>query len=964
MVFKLIESQELTDIHSTGHLYQHEVTGAQLLYLSNGDRNKSFTIGFRTPPHSDDGITHIIEHSVLNGSAKYPSKEPFVELIKGSMNTFANAITFSDKTIYPIASTNDKDFWNLMGVYLDAVFAPNFVEDPQILAQEGWHYHLENAEDDLIYKGVVYNEMKGATASPEVQLYHKMTQALYPGTPYAFESGGAPSAIPSLTQEKFVKYYKEHYHPSNSLTVLYGDLDLEHAFTILEEYFSTYQKQEPINLSFELQVPEEREVEGTYSITEGDDPDQKDYLCLAWHTSLSDNVQEVMALNILADILFGNLHSPLKKALLEAEVAGDVSGQSDACGYTHLVSLTAQYTSADKMPLFKKVVRDTMIQLVEEGLDRELVQASINKISFLLKESVISESNPRGVLYALSSYQTWLYGGSAYAKLQFNDLIEEISQLADKGFFEKLIKEKFLDNDHQVAVILRAEPGLNDRTEANLHQELQAYKAQLSSEQVADLVTQTQALIERQEKEDDPADLAKIPSLSKEDLSSETDSSDLEEITLETIPNKLYFSDQFTSGIDYLSVFLDTHDFAIEEYPALSLLASLIGQMSTEDHDFDQLQKQIDINTGGIVALLSVTETLSGLVTTQFKLFGRSLEDSFEKMLQLMKEILTKTQLNDQKLVQQVIQELISGFEERINFSANGLAIKRALSQEKASMKLEDMIRGIDFFNYIKDCRQAFKEGRGQEVVDQLNEIYDRLLSRDRLSFLYIGNKERLSQVKAGLEAHFSDLPEREMGPRVDYQPGKKQREAFITAQDVNYVGLALNARGKIDYNGANRVLNNYLNFSYLWNNIRVKGGAYGAGINMDRMSNFFMMSYRDPNIFKTIETFKSIAEYIKQINLSEAELLKNIIGALSPLDRPKSAYDLGDEAYSYHLMGMTYPMMQQLKEEIIATSNEDLKNFASQYEQAIADYSLAVIGNKAQIEKEKDLFDAVYELY
>ncbi|MGF3213554.1 insulinase family protein [Facklamia sp. P12945] len=964
MTFNKIESQNIPDIHSVGHLYVHEETGAQVLYLENEDKNKSFTIGFKTPPYSDNGITHIIEHSVLNGSKKYPSKEPFVEIIKGSMNTFVNAMTFADKTIYPVASTNDQDFSNLMSVYLDAVFEPNLRQNPQILAQEGWHYHLEKAEDELIYKGVVYNEMKGAMASPDDQMYHAMSQSLYPDSIYQYESGGLPSAITDLTQKEFVDYHQEYYHPSNSLTVLYGDLDINHAFERLEEYFSGKGKTPAVDLKFNIQEPSQKEINKHYSITEGDDPADKDYLCLAWHVSTADRLLEAMAFEILEEILFGNNQSPLKKALLDAEIGGDISGGHDLPGYTEVFMILAKYSSANKMEDFKKVVKETLAKLVDEGIDPAIIQASINKISFRLKERVISESRPRGLFYTLSAYQTWLYDFSPFDILSFSERLTELRKLAKEGYFEKLIEEKLLNNNHRVAITLEASPGLSDQKEAKQDQELQAYKSQLSQQEVEDLVASTQALIERQVSVDKSEDLAKIPMLTKEDLTTETEELPLTINPLEKSQGKFYHADQFTSGIDYLSLYWDIRDLEVEEYSRLSLLAKLMSGLATKNYSSDQLQQQMDTHTGGILASVDIVPKLDGSIQTYFALNGKALEASSDHLIDLMQEIMTSTLIEDQQEILRIIQELIAGFENRINFGAHVLALKRALSQYKPALKLEQMTSGIDFFNYLKECRDLLKEGKGDRLLDQLKTSYQKILNFNRLNILYTGNQERASLVKNKVLKAFNQLPSKDLGPLQTYPSGKKQNEAFVTAQDVNYVGLAADASDHLQYSGASKVLSNELNLGYLWNTIRVQGGAYGSGYGHDRLGSLYMMSYRDPNIRQSVESYLAIPAYVRQLELSESELLKNIIGSLSPLERPKSAHEKGVEAFTLHLTGLDYRMISQLKEEMIAVTNEQLNDLADGLENALQDYTLAVIGNKAKIEKDKDLFDVIYELY
>ncbi|MDN6162272.1 MAG: insulinase family protein, partial [Atopostipes sp.] len=624
MTFKKTESQELNDIQSTGHLYTHEETGAQVLHLKNNDPNKAFTIAFKTPPYSDNGITHILEHSVLNGSKKYPSKEPFVELIKGSLNTFVNAMTFPDKTIYPVASTNQKDFRHLMGVYLDAVFQPAFIENPQILAQEGWHYHLEDPSDDLIYKGVVYNEMKGATASPERQLNQEVTAKLYPDSLYAFESGGDPKAIPTLTQEEFVRYHTRYYHPSNSMTILYGDLDLEKAFEDLEEYFSGKGKlEETVDLAIEIKEPKKTYYEKSYSITEGDDPANKDFLALAWHTALPTDILDGFGLSILEEILLGNNQAPLKKALLDAEIGGDINGGTTDIGYPRAFMVSAKYSDAEKIDAFKKVTENTLKDLVKEGIDEELIEAALNKVTFETKEMAISEDNPRGVLFAITALSSWLYDEDPFINLDFSKYLDELAEKAKSRYFEKLIQEKLLNNPIRIELALKADPGKNDRLEAEVQKKLADYQESLSNTEINKIVEKTKALIKRQNTPDKAEDLAKIPRLSREDLTTDVPEYPLDIRTLFKFNNgqtDFYHAEQFTAGIDYLDLYFDIRDLPQEDYSLLSYLAKILTHLETENYDVAKLQSEINTHTGGIHGKISIFEDDEGLVQPYFVL--------------------------------------------------------------------------------------------------------------------------------------------------------------------------------------------------------------------------------------------------------------------------------------------------------------------------------------------------------
>lgn len=969
MTFKKTKSKNLKDIQSTGHLYIHEETGAQVLHLKNDDPNKAFTIAFKTPPYSDNGVTHILEHSVLNGSKKYPSKEPFVELIKGSLNTFVNAMTFSDKTIYPVASTNQKDFRHLMGVYLDAVFQPAFIHNPQILAQEGWHYHLEDPTDELIYKGVVYNEMKGATASPERQLNQAVTARLYPDSIYQYESGGDPKDIPSLSQEEFVDYHERYYHPSNSLTILYGDLDLETAFTDLEEYFTGKGKlNQSIDLTVKAEAKEKTYYEESYSITEGDDPKDKDFLALAWHTALPSDTLDGFGLSILEEILLGSNQAPLKKALLDAEIGGDISGGTADVGYPKAFMLTAKYSQADKMGKFKKVVEESLQKLVDEGIEEELIQAALNKVTFETKEMAISEDNPRGVLFGITALSSWLYDEDPFINLDFSQYLDELAQKAKEGYFEKLIEEKLLNNPLRIELALKAEPGKNDRLEKEVKEKLANYKESLSDKEIDKIVQKTKALIKRQNAPDKAEDLAKIPSLSRKDLSS-----DVEDYPLEIQPlfkfekdqTDFYHAKQFTAGIDYLDFYFDISDFSQEDYQVLSYLSKVLTHLGTEKYDLTKLRSEIDTHTGGISGRLSIFENNDGLVQPYFVLSAKALESSLDKLIELIKEIMKNTQFTDLNEIKKLTQAQISNFEGAINNQAHLLAANRALSQVKETAKLGELTSGIDYFNYLKEVLKELKEDRNShDLTKQLTTFLGKLLNKRRLNILYTGSTERAKLVKEKTKESFSTLNSKEIGKRAELRTGEKQNEAYITAQDVNYVGIGANSQKILDFNGLTKVLGTAIRFDYLWNEIRVKGGAYGSLYQQRRKGQTALASYRDPNIKETVDVYKELPGYIKNLYLSEEELNKYIIGTISPLEQPKSAHSKARAALSRLKNSLSREDIITLKKEILNTQADDFSKLAPKFEKLLDKKTTVVIGNKAKIEEEKELFDEINPLY
>lgn len=963
MTFKLIETRDLADIQSVGRLYQHEETGAEVLRIENNDPNKAFTIGFKTPPYNDNGIAHIIEHSVLNGSKKFPSKEPFVELIKGSLNTFVNAMTFSDKTIYPIASTNQQDFINLMTVYLDAVFQPKIYSDNQIMQQEGWHYHLENPEDELIFKGVVYNEMKGATASPESRLYHEVLKALYPDTFYALESGGLPSAIPSLTQEEFVSFHKKYYHPSQSLTVLYGDLDEKVAFELLEEYFEgAGAVTEQTDLAIDVPYVSNQTVLSNYSITEGDDAQNKDFLSIGWHATVAEDILEGFALETVIDVLFGNNQSPIKKALLEADVAGDISAYFDQVGYFSMINVTAKYTTIDKLPEFSRIINESLQKIVEEGIDLELVHAALNQFAFRQKELVISESNPRGVLYAMTAYQTWLYDLNPFDNFEFTRYFEEMRRRFEDGYFEELVQLYLLENDHRVEIALKAEPGLNDAQEKELHQKLQDYKASLTEDEINQMVETTRALIERQSTPDSEEDLAKIPSLTREDLTTDTEDYPID-ITPLKAGGSFYHAEQFTAGIDYVDILFNIEDFATEDIIWLNILARLLGKLPTINYSIKDILTKIDLYTGGINTTVQVFEQ-KGANKLYFTIRGKALEEMDHQLIGLMHEIAINTKFNQTDEMIKILQSTLSDFEQTINRSSHRLAAQRALSQLTATAKLGEIISGIDQYQFLKGLLVQLKSDKANEVVEKLTEIYQRFANQARLNVFFIGDKERKEVLAEKIFAKFEDLPIATLGAKQVFLPGMLQKEAFITSQDVNYVGLAGKLADDFKLTGEYHVLGNALNYDYLWNNVRVKGGAYGSMYGLQRNGSMTLTSYRDPNIAKTLNVYKALPDYVAQLSITEADLFKYMIGTMSDLNQPMSAAAKGNMAFILYHLGITQEDRKKIKEEVLATTLDKLKILTENYQRLLSNPAIAVIGNKAQIEAIKDEFNVIFELY
>lgn len=965
MTFNIIETQTLTDISAEGTVYQHDKTGAKVIILENDDTNKAFTIGFTTLPYNDNGIAHILEHSVLNGSKKYPTKEPFVELLKGSLKTFLNAFTSPDKTVYPVSSTNQQDFHNLMSVYLDAVFQPNLYHDHQILQQEGWHYHLENTDDELIYKGVVYNEMKGAFASPEYKLYREVAKALYPNSIYYYSSGGDPDAIPSLTQEEFVAFHQQYYHPSNSITVVYGNADKEDALSLLEDYFSKYDAlSERMSPTFEPKIPTSSSVTSPYSLSPNENPQNRDYLSTAWHVGTVEEELDLYGLDILGQILMGNQVSILKKALLQTGLFGDVWYSYQSLGFPSFFAIESSFTSREHVAQFNKTIDDTLTKIVEDGLDPKVVEAALNLNEFKLREMLISQGNPKGIMFALNILGNAMYDQPVLAPLHFSEKFAKLRELASQGYFESLIERKLLHNKHRVSVELVATPGKNDAQEKQVLADLKAYKAQLSDTQLHDIVNETNALIQRQVTPDKPEDLATIPTLTKSDLS--TDFS-LAPFTAETLSNgvALYHSEIFTSGIDYMTWYINVDDFSPEELSTLSFVSELMREQAVGNLSAEDFQTQKDLYTGGIAVQIAATQNRDGSFSNQLVMTGKSLEGFFDKLIELMNGMLCHSNFNETNRGKEIVNVLLNDFNQGIANSAHSIAMSRALAQVSEKAVTKEMTGGIAFYQYLKKLAPQFDVEDSIETVYQtFKSLYHKLANRQRVSILYIGPKARLSSMKEQLVAWSNSLPVYEVGEKVTIQTLPRQKEAFIAAQEVNYVALASKTPQDYEYSGRDAILSSILRFDYLWNAIRVQGGAYGAIYQHTQLGDWLLGSYRDPNILNTLAVYQAMPQFVQDVEVSSRELVKHTIGAFAPLEAPLSAYEKGLQAFNYYRNGWDANDTMKLKESILNTSMDTIHEMHAMLTTMLENASIVVIGNATKINESSTEFDMISSLF
>ena len=678
--FAVDRSRYIPELHNQAYELHHVQSGARLLYIQNDDDNKVFSISFRTTPSDSTGVPHICEHSTLCGSRKFPLKEPFVELVKGSLNTFLNAMTFPDKTMYPVASRNAADFKNLMDVYLDAVFFPNMIKDKQVLMQEGWHYHLDSADDDLTYRGVVYNEMKGVFSSPDSQMERHVMDALFPDTTYGVESGGNPDDIPNLTQEGFAAFHAKYYHPSNSYIFLYGDMDIDQTLAFIDgEYLSQFQAQTIDSAIGRQACPGSQVQTFPYGIATGEKTDHKTLHSLTYVIDDALDPTVAMAFKVLTYVLLQSPAAPLKKALVDAGLGKDISGDFQDGLLQPLWGISVNGSDPDKQDKILPIVRDVLSNMVRDGLDKTLLTGALNRTEFILREADFV-GRPKGLIYGIRCMDTWLYDMDPLAALSYEGSLDVLRRGIDNGYFEGLIQKYILDNPYYALVSLVPEPGLTERHDKALADKLAAYKASLSKEEIDAIVADSQALQKRQATPDSPEALETIPTLTRDDLEKKADTIAMEQQDVGGVP-VCYVPDE-TNGITYVNAYFDLHGLTREEISYVYLLSDLIGDMDTTDHTYGDIASLIDLYTGGIDYSVSAfsnrTDNKDYMPVFRFK--AKGLTQNLDKLVDLLKEISLHTVFTNKDRLVELVEETKAGWDMDAFRRGHTIVMHRVLS--------------------------------------------------------------------------------------------------------------------------------------------------------------------------------------------------------------------------------------------------------------------------------------------
>lgn len=963
--YEILDEHRVEDVQSDGFILRHKKSGARIAILSNNDDNKVFYIGFRTPPEDETGVPHIIEHTTLCGSKKFPVKDPFIELAKGSLNTFLNAMTYPDKTVYPVASCNDQDFKNLMDVYLDAVFNPNITKYEEIFKQEGWHYELTGKDDELKINGVVYNEMKGAYSSPDEVLSSQIYRSLFPDNTYSKDSGGNPEYIPKLTYEAYLDFYHKYYHPSNSYIYLYGDMDVVERLEWLDkEYLSLYDyKKVNSEINKQPAFDEIKNVEAQYSITMDDSQENKTYL--SYNRVVGDSLDEMLyqAFDVLDYALVSSPGAPVKQALIDAGIGDDVYGSYDAGILQPVFSFVAKNANASQADEFESIIENTLKEVVKTGINKEALLAGINSSEFKFREADFGQF-PKGLLFGLNCLDSWLFDDmKPFIHLECLGTFAKLRKAVDTDYFEKLIQEYLLDNTHGSSVTVKPKRGLGNEREEALAKELSNYKASLSDEEIKKLIEDTEHLKKYQEEPSSDEDLRKLPMLTRADM--KKNAMAFSNIEDELLDVKVVRHDIESNGIDYISFLFDAGDFAQRELGYLGFFTNALGLVSTEKYSYTDLANATNIYTGGISTGTASHPDIKDRnnFVFKFEVKLKVLEKNLDKALELMEQMLLSSDFTDTKRLGELVAQIKARLQANLSSSGHLVAAMRSMSSFSRYALYQDELKGIAFYRSICHIEKELSESP-KSVSDKLAAIARKLFARNRMLISFTGNNEAYGNAKPSLEkviAGFNKMSAIGNQAEVHFNTAK---EAFIDASQIQYVAKTGDfiCEG-YEYTGALRLLRIILSYDYLWINVRVKGGAYGCMNTFLRSGESYFVSYRDPNLSDTLDVYDRIPEYIKSFSPDERDMTKYIIGTFSALDTPMNPEAKGSRSLSAYLEGITYEQIQKERNEILNAQPEDIRRLADLVKAVLKKDSICVIGNENMIKESAGLFENVEKL-
>jgi Zn-dependent M16 (insulinase) family peptidase len=961
--FKLLEETKIDEIQSVARVFYHVKSGARLLHLENKDDNKVFSIAFRTTPTDSTGLPHILEHSVLCGSRKFQTKDPFGDVAKSSLNTFLNAMTYPDKTMYPVSSRNHSDFMNLMDVYLDAVLYPNIYKNHNILRQEGWRYEIDEETDRLSYNGVVYSEMQGAFSSPEQVLAENIYSSLFPNTTYAFVSGGDPEVIPQLTQEDFEKFHSKYYHPSNSYIYLYGDQDLWKCLKFINDNYLVNFNAIEIPSHIDDTDKFERTIEQTFEYpisAEGND-ENKGFLALNFACGESRDGEINLAMKILYNLLIESSASPIKLALLKEGIGESILTFNDMnMDSTKQLIFTVPVKNVDinKKDLFKKVVFNTLNSLVNNGIDRSLLEASINSIEFNLREADYWGSANKGLFYGIKLMDSWLYDCSPLVHLEYENNLNKIKNSINNNYFENFIKKYILNNNHCSLVTLKPVKGLAERKAKALEEKLQNYKASLSEKELKDIREISRQLKIAQTAQDTEAAKDTIPKLAIEEVSTKVE--EIPQVVTNEKGVTILSHNMHTNKIAYINLLFDASIIKDEHISYLALLRDVLSELDTEKRTYSELVTAISRKTGGITFNTEVYSEKHNIDVYHPKFIVKSkvLLENIPYSFKLINEIITSTKFNNTKRVKEIIQEIKSKLQVYNINSGHKVAAQRAYACFSKSDKYREMIIGASYYEFLCDLEKNF-ESKQEEIQNNLKEVYKTIFNKKNLLISFVGGEEEKQELISNINIVLDNLNNADVeAADINFNISKKT-EALMADSNLQYVVKAFNLfKLNSTYSGKMRVLEMILSLEYLHNRVRVQGGAYGGWMEINKNGNIAFVSYRDPNLPQTIKIYDEAYKFLENINFTKNDMEKFIIGAIGKLDRPLTPYRKGEKAVENYICGITCEDIQRERNELLNTTLEDIKSYTDMIKSGMEQNFCCILGNEGKIKENKFMFD------
>lgn len=963
--YDVLMEKRIDDLNSMGYILKHKKSGARVVLLSNDDSNKVFNIGFKTPPYNDTGLPHILEHSVLCGSAKYPAKDPFVELCKGSLNTFLNAMTYPDKTVYPVASCNDVDFKNIVDVYMDAVFHPNIYNRKEIFCQEGWHYEMESADGPLTYNGVVYNEMKGAFSDPDDLLSSKTFRMLFPDNEYGNESGGDPDKIPTLTYEEFLEFHKKYYHPSNSYIYLYGDMDMEAYLAYLdEEYLCQYDAIE-IPSAIKAQKAFEKPVDVTleYAVTEEEEEEENAYLSYntVVGTALDRNLY--LAFQILDYALIGAPGAPVKKALIQAGLGKDVYSSYENSIYQPMFSIIAKNADEKRKDEFVATIRKVLGDIVSTGMDEKALLAGINHFEFKYREADFGPY-PKGLMYGLQALDSWLYDDMApFMHIEAGETFEFLKSQIHTGYFENLIQTYLIDNTHAAIITMVPKMNLTAIKEEAVRKELEAYKATLSKEECQQIVADTRHLKTYQEEPSTQEELMTIPMLERKDIGREPERLYIDEKELCGI--KTIHSNLFTNKIAYLNLSFDCRCVPQELIPYEGLLRKVLGYVDTKEHEYGDLFHEIQMNCGGITSgpTTYTNDKNAKDYTMRYEFHAKVLYSKIDFVFDTILEMIQSTNFEDYNRIREILEESKSRMQSAIVGAGHYTIMNELMGQFSESIHFNNLASGLQFYQFICDLIEHFDEKK-QEIAYSLTKLTRLIFDRNNLILGLTMDEEGYS-IFADRFKHFVDaLPAEPLAVCERHFAPHNEKIGYMTSAQVNYVGRCGNfMQDGFGYTGAFRILKTIFGYEYLWVNVRVKGGAYGCMSGFAKSGEAYLVSYRDPNIRQTNEIYEHAVDFIRNFTVSERDMTKYVIGTIGEMDTPLNPMAKGNRSFSAYMSKVTVDDLAKIRKEIIEATQDDIRKLYEPVQTMLSQNYFGVVGNAEQIKEQEALFDKIVNL-